>query len=369
MVIDVGATSVASGYLDKAIKCASEMVQRKVYAEAEDRYALVLVGTRQSKNDLGYPHISVINSTEGILCKANFVTLKYIEKGLKQAAGPDVQNGDWMDAVVVAMDLIHNLTDGSKVRTKRIIVLTDMGCTAGDDKIEMVTDAIEREQIEFTFLLPQWDDENGSDNDNVYDADEGRGVSSNENARGEASKNRNIEAPPHENRSETKPKTATQEAGINLMESIFSASPDAESCGIDVAHELLFNKERKKKKSTAWKVDLEIGPDIQIPIAGYVAIRRENPKTWKKCLAKQGTSKIQDFDELKPETTFVRNNEEQEVVEAENLIDAFKYGTKICPMSEVEKSAAKYEGGPKSLLLIGFVKRAEVPVSLLLGDG
>ena len=371
MIIDVGATSVASGYLDKAIACASEMVQRKLYAEAQDRYALVLVGTRQSKNDLSYPHISVINSSEGILSKANFGTLKYIEKGLKQAAGPDVLNGDWMDAVVVAMDLIHNLTDGLKVRNKRIIVLTDLGCTAGDDNIEMVIDAIKRDQIEFTFLLPQWNEEKGSGNDS-YDAVDETSVSSNGNKteRGEASKNSNIEAPPHESRNETKPKTATQEAGINLMESLFSASPDAESCEIELAQELLFNKERKKKTSMAWKVDLEIGTDIQIPVAGYVAIRRENPKSWKRCLAKQDSSmKMQGFDELKPETTFVRNNEDQEVVEPENLIDAFKYGTKICPMSEVEKSAAKYEGGPKSLLLIGFVKRAEVPVSLLLGDG
>merc|ERR1712020_151640 len=111
---------------------ASQMVQRKVYSESEDRYALVLVGTRQSKNDLGYPHISVINSSEGILCKANYEIVEYIEKSLKLAAGPNVQNGDWVDAVIVAMDLIHNLTQGSKVCNKRIIVLTDMGCMAAD---------------------------------------------------------------------------------------------------------------------------------------------------------------------------------------------------------------------------------------------
>merc|ERR1712150_84181 len=240
-----------------------------------------------------------------------------------------------------------------------------MGCEASDDKLEMVMDAIKRDQIEFTFLLPEWDDVAGYNISN--DEIEHDAAGDNEQSTGEPEKNkRGIPGTP----SETKPRTAIQNAGINLMESIFSVSPEAEKCGIEVAQELLFTKERKKKKSMAWKVDLEIGPDIRIPTAGYVSIRRENPKSWKRCLAKESNlSDTQGFDELKPETTFVRNNEDQEVVEPENLIDAFKYGSKVCPMSEVEKSAGKYDGGPKSLLLIGFVKRAEVPVSLLLGEG
>ena len=365
LVIDVGATSFASGYLDRAIKCTSQMIQRKVYSESEDKYAMVLVGCRRSRNDLDYPNIMVVDNSNGKLAQANFGHLKFVEKELKNAAGPEVLHGDWMDAVIVAMDLIHNATEGSKVRSKRIIVLTDMGCEASDDKLEMVMDAIKRDQIEFTFLLPEWDDVAGYNISN--DEIEHDAAGDNEQSTGEPEKNkRGIPG----TSSETKPRTAIQNAGINLMESIFSVSPEAEKCGIEVAQELLFTKERKKKKSMAWKVDLEIGPDIRIPTAGYVSIRRENPKSWKRCLAKESNlSDTQGFDELKPETTFVRNNEDQEVVEPENLIDAFKYGSKVCPMSEVEKSAGKYDGGPKSLLLIGFVKRAEVPVSLLLGEG
>ena len=367
LIIDVGATSFASGFLDRAIKCTSEMIQRKVYSESEDKYAMVLVGCRRSRNDLDYPNIMVVDNTEGRLAKANFGMLKFVEKELKNCAGPDVTNGDWLDAVVVGMDLIHNSTEGSKVRSKRIIVLTDMGCEASDDKLEMVMDAIKRDQVEFTFLLPDWDDLHGSDSTN--DGNEENGISHHDNSRGEPQKRNGDKNDMPSSRGETKPRTAIQDAGVIIMESISRVSPEAERCGIKVAQELLFNKERKKKKSMAWKVDLEIGPDIRIPTAGFVAVRRENPKSWKRCLAKESSSSDAGFDELKPETTFVRNNEDQEVVEPENLIDAFKYGSKVCPMSEVEKSAGKYESGPKSLILIGFVKRAEVPVSLLLGDG
>ena len=332
------------------------MVQRKVYSDAEDRYGLVLVGTRLSKNDLGYPHVSVAETSAGILTKATFGTLEYIDNSIKKAAGPDVLNGDWMDAVVVAMDLLHKHTKNGKVRSKKIIVLSDMGCSASDDKLDMVVDSISRDQIELTFLLPQYFDD---EMDESFQSDE-------KDDHGEGSKFKEAT----NGAREMKQKTPTQDAGISLMTTLLENSPDGTSCGIEEAQELLFTKERKKKKSAAWKVDLEIGPDIRIPVVGYVAIRREAPKSWKRCLAKEDKSARMDgFDELKPETTYVRNNEDQEEVEPDNLVDAFKYGSKVCPMSEVEKSAGKFESGPKSLLLIGFVTRAEVPVGLLSGEG
>ena len=49
-------------------------------------------------------------------------------------------------------------------------------------------------------------------------------------------------------------------------------------------------RERKAKKPFPWKVSLEVGPDIRINAVGYILIRREPPKTWKRCLAKPGKS-------------------------------------------------------------------------------
>ena len=105
------------------------MIQRKVYSESEDKYAMVLVGCRRSRNDLDYPNIMVVDNSNGKLAKANFGHLSFVEKELRNAAGPEVLNGDWMDAVIVAMDLIHNTTEDSKVRSKRIIVLTAVSYT------------------------------------------------------------------------------------------------------------------------------------------------------------------------------------------------------------------------------------------------
>ena len=43
---------------------------------------------------------------------------------------------------------------------------------------------------------------------------------------------------------------------------------------VDVAMAAFLNKERKKKKPFPWKVDLEIGSKIKIPVAGYIYVRK-----------------------------------------------------------------------------------------------
>ena len=60
-------------------------------------------------------------------------------------------------------------------------------------------------------------------------------------------------------------------------------------------------------------------------------VRREPPKPWKKCLAK--TKPGEDVEELKADTTFVKNNDAQDVVEPDNLIESYKYGSELITVS------------------------------------
>ncbi len=61
-------------------------------------------------------------------------------------------------------------------------------------------------------------------------------------------------------------------------------------------------------------------------------IRREAPKTWKKCLTRSSRPNA-DVEELRAETTFVRNNETQDVIESEKLIESHKFGTDLVSVS------------------------------------
>ena len=129
-------------------------------------------------------------------------------------------------------------------------------------------------------------------------------------------------------------------------------------------------RERKAKKPFPWKVSLEVGPDIRINAVGYILIRREPPKTWKRCLARAGASHGADQDELKADVTFVRNNEEQEVIESnEELIMSYKYGSDLVTVSDEDLANFTYQSGPKSMTVLGFMPRSEIRRQLLIGDG
>ena len=90
----------------------------------------------------------------------------------------------------------------------------------------------------------------------------------------------------------------------------------------------LISKERKKKKPTAWKVDLQVGPEITISVAGFIQVRREAPKSWKKCMASDSEA-----NELRADVSYVKNTEDMEIVEKEDLIESYKYGSQIIPVN------------------------------------
>ncbi len=60
LVVDVCRSASASGFLDSGVRCASELLQRKLFSEAPDRFGLVMVGTDKDDNPLGYPGVTLV---------------------------------------------------------------------------------------------------------------------------------------------------------------------------------------------------------------------------------------------------------------------------------------------------------------------
>ena len=54
-----------------------------------------------------------------------------------------------------------------------------------------------------------------------------------------------------------------------------------------------------------------------------VQVRREPPKTWKRCLARSEGGGGETV-ELRPETSFVRNNEGQENIQQEEMVVSYR---------------------------------------------
>ena len=65
----------------------------------------------------------------------------------------------------------------------------------------------------------------------------------------------------------------------------------------------------------------------------------------------------------------MRNNENEETVGHEDLVESYKYGSDVVPVTEEDKENYKYNGGAKNLSVLGFVKQEDIPRQLVVGDG
>ena len=160
-----------------------------------------------------------------------------------------------------------------------------------------------------------------------------------------------------------KPMSRVQSANSALVQRLV-ADTDGLLLTLDVALENVLFKSKRGKKPTPWKVLWELGPDIRISAAGYVRLRREAPKQWKRRLARGGEG-----EELKAETSYHRDSGAGEQVEPEDTVMGYRFGQERIVLTEEEENTANYDAGPKSLKLFGFVPRSELDISRLLGDG
>ena len=66
----------------------------------------------------------------------------------------------------------------------------------------------------------------------------------------------------------------------------------------------------------------------------------------------------------------MRDNEDQEVIEPSDTIDAFKFGSVVVPLSAAESGGyGSHDAGPKCLSVIQFIDQDEIPLPYLTGQG
>jgi len=363
LVIDVGSTASqkaagpdGSSFLDAARECASLLVERKLFSESKDELGVVLFGTQDTSNNLNYENVRVL---ERGLCKADWDTVKYLQQHVE---GTNVES-DWIDAVVVALDFLKSQTEGRKFTALKIVLFSDLGTATDPDQLEIIIGGMKLlNNIDFTHIGPDWVDDNedhgnGNGHTNGNGHANGNGSNGNDDGAGPSKGE-----PEKKSRYPRKARTKVQKTNEELIGQLVNET-EGMMCSLDLAISTFLYKSKKGKKPFPFKVALEIGPDIKISTTGYVKIRRENPKTWKKCLARGEPM------ELKADTIFIRNNEQQEPIDAEELVYSHRYGPEMVTLSDADIEEAKYEGGPKSMTLFGFIKKEEIKNTDFVGDG
>jgi len=353
IILDTGRTASqkppnSPSFLEASLECASLFVERKLFGESKDEVGVVLLGSEETNNPLDYDHVTVLDRG---LAQTDWEIISYLREHVKGTQ----HEGDWIDAVVVALDFLKRASENRKFSALKIVLFSELGCPADADQIELIIQGMKMlDNVDFTHIGPDWVDHDSKD-ETIDDNNPPNGPGP---SMGEPSK-RN----PGSSSYPTKPRTQIQKTNEELVGQLVHET-DGMMCSLDLAIQTFLYKNKRGKKPFPWKVCFSIGQDIKIHTTGYVLVRREPPKPWKRCLARGGEG-----EELKPETSYVRNNENQDPVEQEDLIMSYRFGTELVSISAADEAAAKFEGGPKSMSLFGFIARSEIKASDLVGDG
>ncbi|XP_069472906.1 X-ray repair cross-complementing protein 5 [Ambystoma mexicanum] len=332
---------------EQAKKVVMSFVQRQVFAESKDEVALVLFGTDETDNKLGhgdqYQNITVHRH----LILPDFDLLEEIQSQIQ----PGSEQADFLDALIVCMDLIKSETVGKKYERLHIAVFTDLSSHFSMDQVDIIIANLKKAGITLQFFLPfSVEDEEEDDEDGVGDA----GGGDRHNRHGSSLYSKGL--------------SEQQKEGIQLVRKMMM-SVDEEGGLEDVftfreSLERLSIFKKIERRPMAWPCQLTIGNQISIKIVGYKSVTEERvKKTWTVVDAK--TLQKEDVKKL---TSYCLNDDDETEIEVENTIQGFRYGSDIVPFSKVDQEQMKYKTDGKCFSVLGFTKAKNIQSHQYMGN-
>ncbi|KAM7105197.1 X-ray repair cross-complementing protein 5 isoform 1-T1 [Molossus nigricans] len=326
-----------------AKKVMTMFVQRQVFAESKDEIALVLFGTDGTDNALAckdqYQNITVHRH----LMLPDFDLLEDIESKIQ----PGSQQADFLDALIVCMDVIQQETVGKKFEKRHIEVFTDLSSPFSNDQLDTIIHNLRKSGISLQFFLPfPIGKEDGA-------GDGGGG---------------NLPSDHHGSSLPLKGITEQQKEGIRMVKRVMMSLEGED--GLDEIYSFseslrqlcLFKK--IEKSSIPWSCQLTIGSNLSIKIFAYKSILQEKvKKSWTVVDAR--TLKRED---LHKETVYCLNDDDETEVPKEDTIQGFRYGSDIIPFSKVDEEQMKYKSEGKCFSVLGFCRSSQVHWKYFIGN-
>ncbi|XP_074154842.1 X-ray repair cross-complementing protein 5 [Sminthopsis crassicaudata] len=328
---------------EQAKKVMTMFLQRQVFAEAKDEVALVLFGTDATKNDLAtgdqYQNITVHRH----LMLPDFELLEDIQNSVQ----PGTRQADFLDALVVCMDVIQKETIGKKFERKHIEVFTDLSSPFSKDQLDVIVNNLKRSDISLQFFLPF-----------PVDGEDGSGDTDDSSFHSERHK---PSLPP-------KGLTEQQKEGVCVVKNIMMLLE-----GEDGLNEIYSFSEslrqlsvfkKIEKRPMPWPCQLTIGSNLSIRIVAYKSVTQEKvKKTWTVVDAR--TLRKED---LQKETVYCLNDDDETEVQKEDTIQGFRYGSDIVPFSKVDEEQMKYKTEGKCFSVLGFCRSSQVHRKFFMGN-
>ncbi|XP_062047360.1 X-ray repair cross-complementing protein 5 [Lepus europaeus] len=327
---------------EQAKKVMTMFVQRQVFAESKDEIALVLFGTDDTKNALAdgdqYQNITVHRH----LMLPDFDLLEDIDSKIQ----PGSQQADFLDALIVCMDVIQRETVGKRFEKRHIEVFTDLSSPFSKDQLDIIIHNLKKSGISLQFFLPfPIGKEDGT-------GDRGDG---------------NLPLYHHGSSFPPKGITEQQKEGIQMVK-MMMVSLEGED-GLDEIYSFseslrqLCVFKKIEKRSMPWPCQLTIGSNLSIKIVAYKSIVQEKvKKTWTVVDAR--TLKKED---IQKETVYCLNDDDETEVPKEDTLQGFRYGSDIVPFSKVDEEQMKYKSEGKCFSVLGFCRSSQVQRKFFMG--
>ncbi|NXK01538.1 XRCC5 protein, partial [Herpetotheres cachinnans] len=347
LCLDVGFTMSSSApgeesSLEQAKKIMMKFVQRQVFAESKDEVAVVLFGTDGTRNNLAsgdqYQNITVHRS----LMLPDFDLLEDIQDVIK----PGSEQADFLDAIIVCMDLLQKETIGKKYEKRHIELFTDLSSPVSEDQLEIIIANLKKTGISLQFFLPF-----------PVDVGDGGGDIS-------ACEHSHV----HRNSFPRKGLTEQQKEGIDVVRKLMHTL-DKEG-GLEEIYTFRESLERlsmfKKieRRPMAWPCQLTIGSNLSIRIVAYKSVTEEKvKKMWTVVDAKTLRK-----DDVQKETVYCLNDDDETEVQKEDTIQGFRYGSDIVPFSKEDEEQMKYKTEAKCFSVLGFSRSSQIQRHYYMGN-
>ncbi|BBN01732.1 ATP-dependent DNA helicase 2 subunit 2 [Marchantia polymorpha subsp. ruderalis] len=319
LLVDIGPSM--HPHLDYAARAISALVQRKIVHNKHDEVGLVFFGANDTDNELsselgGYEDIVVLRP------------IAVVSEELAQAVdqfSKEYGTSDFMDAMVVAMDLIVKKCAAGSKGNKRIYLITD-----GESPVKEPEEGTKSEQVELLRNQLQM-------HNIILDAVVIR-------LKGE---NGALES------------KASQENEFLLRS--FADGTMGDLVLVESYTTLLGAvKSRSVSPTTLYRGDLELTPNMSIKVWVYKKVSSERMPTLRIYSDKAPLLDTTATHEVKFDIEYKSSVDLDVSIAPEQRIKAYKYGPQYVPISSKEEEALKFRT-EKGLKVVGFTDKSNVP--------
>ncbi|GAB2274418.1 ATP-dependent DNA helicase II subunit 2 [Dionaea muscipula] len=317
LLLDVGPTMHT--ILPEVEKFCSLLIQKKLIYNKSDEVGVVLFGTEDTNNELtreigGYEHIVVLQDIKVV--NGNLVDL------LKQIPRGTV-SGDYLDAIVVGMDMLIKKYGHTIKGKKRLCLITNALCPirepnegTKEDQVRIIASQMTTLGMKLECIVVRGEQSDDTTLKIVEEDDHLLDIFS----------------------KETRGKIVYVESSTSLLGAV---------------------RTRNIAPVTIFRGDLELSPKLKIKVWVYKKTSEERFPTLKKYSDKAPPTDKFATHEVKVDYEYKRADNPREVVPPEQRIKGYRYGPHVVPISTAEWEAVKFNP-EKGVTLLGFTDASNI---------